>query len=133
MSSQLSLFDEEQSSSHAKSMDKAKLCAGDKKAPSPATLGDAKKQAIQRYLERTKPETSCSVEKYSPNGRKTEYFRLKFRQGRKTNTVHIKGGNISARLANYRANRLQGMIERGAELTEVLEQLADFNEGTSNK
>ena len=102
---------------------------GDTDLPSPTDLRDAKNQAIQRYLDRTKDNTICCIEKYNPNGRKTKYFRLKYRAGKKTKTIHIKGGNTSARLANYRANRLQSMIDRGAELSEVLELLADFNGG----
>lgn len=104
---------------------------GDKNTVSPKTAGDTKKQALQRYLDKAKAESAMVVKRYNPNGRKTQYFRLDYYEGGKTRSIHIKGGNVSARLSNFRAKKLRKMIERGAELREVLEQLADFNGGTS--
>lgn len=116
MSKQLTIFD----------------AVGDSEPVSPTALGDTKKQAMQRYLDRA-DNTACHIEPYNPNGRKTQYYRLKYRLGRRVKTIHINGGNTSARLANYRKQRLQAMIDRGAELSEVLEQLADFNGGTKSE
>ncbi len=99
-------------------------------ASSTEVVEDDKRRAIQRFLDRAEQlEPKASVGKYSPNGRKIEYFRLLYRVGKKVKAIHIRGGNTSARLANYRAKKLQDMIDRGAELAEVLEQLADFNSG----
>ena len=97
---------------------------GDSDHVSPTnSVGDIKRQAIERYLSRSKTQDldpSISIEKYHPNGRKTEYFRLKYRIGKKTITPHIPGGNIHAKLAQYRVKQLQAMIDRGAELGEII-------------
>ena len=103
---------------------------GDTEPVSPRNArGDTKLQAIQRYLNQGKIDPKPLVNKYSPNGRSTRYFRLDYWDSGKKKSIHIKGGNTSARLANFRAEKLQSMIDRGAELTEILEQLADFNGG----
>ena len=102
---------------------------------SPAkTLGDTKIQAIHRYLDRTKKykiDPKPHVQKYCPNGRKTKYYRLSYRNPwtGKQKTVHINGGNINSRLVNYRKNQLQQLIDRGAELAEVLAMVETFNGG----
>lgn len=89
-----------------------------------------KQQAIQKYLDRAvDKETTACVSKYSPGKRKTEYYRLSYRVGLKMKHIHIRGGSTIAKLANYRANVLQAMIDRGAELSEVLAAVATFNSG----
>ena len=115
MSDQLSLFD---------------FVEDAKNLSSTNVVEDAKRQAIQRYLDSGKQDPTVSISKYSPNGRKTEYYRLVYRDGKKVRGIHISGGNCKARLANYRVKTLQTMIDRGAELSEILEQLADFNAKT---
>ncbi len=105
MSQQLSLFE----------------TVGDGDLVSPTKdLGDTKRQAIQRFLDRAKPGTIACVKQYKPNGRKTEYFRLDYRLGKKVKSIHIPGGNVRAKLAQYRARELQKLIDRGAELEEIL-------------
>lgn len=107
---------------------------GDTESVSPRTTrGDTKKRAIQKYLNEGKIDPKPLVNRYTPNGRKTQYFRLDYWLPSGKKSIHIKGGNTSAKLANYRAKKLQKLIDRGAELLEVLEQLADFNGGTSNE
>ena len=91
---------------------------------------EAKRRAIQRYLDRAQAEPSASVSTYKPNGRKTEYFRLVYRIGKKVRAIHIRGGNVRSKLARYRANKLQQMIDRGAELSEVIAAVETFNSGT---
>ena len=87
-----------------------------------------KQQAIQKYLDRAvDKETTACVSKYSPGKRKTEYYRLSYRVGLKMKHIHIRGGSTIAELANYRAKKLQAMIDRGAELSEVLAAVATFN------
>jgi hypothetical protein len=86
-----------------------------------------KQQAIQKYLDRADKEAIACVNKYSPGKRKTEYYRLSYRRGRKMRHIHIRGGSTIAELANYRAKVLQAMIDRGAELSEVLAAVATFN------
>lgn len=104
---------------------KEQLClfqpVGDSDQVSPTDeLGDTKRQAIQRFLDRAKPNVIACVKKYKPNGRNTEYFRLDYRVGKKVKSIHIPGGNVRARLAQYRAKELQKMIDRGAELGEII-------------
>ena len=120
MSKQLTIFD----------------AVGDKGSVSPTNqLGDTKKQAIERYLARgqtpkLKPaiEPAISIKEYSPNGRKTKYFRLDYRIGKKVKSIHIPGGNIRAKLAQYRAKELQAMIDRGAALGEILAAVETFHQ-----
>ena len=88
---------------------------------------EAKTQAIQRFLEKAQEKPAASISTYKPNNRKTEYFRLVYRVGKKVKTVHICGGNINSKLAQYRANKLQQMIDRSAELGELLAALETFN------
>lgn len=113
MSKQLSLFSVEDN----------------KHLSSTESVEDTKMRAIQRYLDNAATEPTASVGKYSPNGRKTEYYRLLYRQGRKVKAVHIPGGNVRSELATYRANKLQVMIDRGVELGELLAAVADYRSG----
>jgi hypothetical protein len=57
------------------------------------SVEDAKMFAITRYLERKAEPLAC-VGVYTPNHRKTQYFRLCYRQNRKVKCVHIPGGNV---------------------------------------
>ena len=90
-----------------------------------------KQQAIQRYLEKAEVKDPVAhVERYSPGGRNTEYYRLAYRRGKKMVRIHIKGGSTISELANYRRDQLQKLIDRGAELAEILAQLTTFNGGS---
>lgn len=103
---------------------------GDTKTMSPTEIvGDNKMQAIKRYLKQGKKDPTVCIEKYSPNHRKTEYFRLKYRLGEIVKTIHIPGGSTIANLANHRAKTLQKMIDRGAELDEILATIKDYCSG----
>ena len=67
------------------------------------------------------------VEKYTPSGRKKEYYRLSWRESRhKVKHIHIRGGNTQSPLAQYRAKKLQELCDRGAELEEVLAALKTY-------
>lgn len=90
-------------------------------------VSDNKKQAIQRFLNSGDKETIACVTTYSPGGRSTRYFRLSYRQRKKIKHIHIRGGSIIAELAIYRAKQLQAMIDRGAELEEVIAAVRTFN------
>lgn len=92
-------------------------------------VSEAKRQAIQRFLDNAQDNPSASISTYKPNNRKTEYFRLVYRIDKKVKAVHIRGGNINSKLAQYRAGKLQQMIDRGAELEELLAALVTFNGG----
>lgn len=69
--------------------------------------------------------TAC-INKYSPAKRKTEYFRLSYRIGLKTKHIHIRGGNINNPVATSRAKQLQLMIDRNADLSELLNEISSF-------
>lgn len=89
-----------------------------------------KQQAIQRYLDRAEKDPVPCIEKYSPGKRNTEYYRLVYRTGKKLKRIHIRGGSTISELATYRTKVLQSMIDRGAELAEILAQLTTFNGGS---
>lgn len=88
-----------------------------------------KMQAIQRFLDRGAKENDCCVNQYYPGKRATKYFRLSYRQGKKTKHIHIPGGNTLSELAQYRAKKLQEMINRGAELGEVIAAVKTYGGG----
>ena len=92
-------------------------------------VSEHKRQAIQRFLDSGKKENDVCVGKYSPGKRKSEYFRLSYRLGRKVKHVHIPGGSTQTSLARYRAKILREMCDRGAELAEILAQLNTFRSG----
>ena len=113
MSRQLSLF----SDSDTKSVSLSK------------SDSERKHQAIQRFLDSGKLETVACVNTYSPGRRTTEYFRLSYRVGRKMKHLHIPGGSTIAELARYRARKLTELIDRGAELAEVLALVKTYRSG----
>lgn len=90
------------------------------------SVSERKQQAIQRFLDSGKKEHEVCVNTYSPGKRRREYFRLSYRIGRKVKHVHIPGGSTIAELARYRAKQLQQLIERGAELAEILAMVRTF-------
>jgi hypothetical protein len=114
MSYQLSIYD-------------ALPCSDSDRASLQNTRSDAKRQAIQRYLNSGISEPAICVNKYSPGRRSTQYYRLSYQWRGKKRHIHIKGGSVLAELATYRAKQLQGLIDRGAELAEVLAAAATFN------
>lgn len=93
------------------------------------SVSEHKQQAIQRYLDRGVKENDVCVNQYYPGKRATKYFRLSYRQGRKVKHIHIPGGNTRAKLAQYRAKKLQEMINRGAELAEVIAAVQTYRSG----
>lgn len=105
------------------------VCSDSDPVSLPNTRSDRKKQAIERYLRQGKKEPSISVNKYSPGKRATEYYRVSYQLGNRKKHIHLRGGSTLAELANYRASVLQAMIDRGAELSEVLAAVATFNGG----
>ena len=90
------------------------------------SVSEHKRQAIQRFLDSGKKEHEVCVNRYSPGKRKTEYFRLSYRIGRKVKHLHIPGGNTYSVLAQYRAGKLQQLIDRGCELDEAIAQCISF-------
>lgn len=104
---------------------------GDSDQVSPTNpVGDTDNQALQRYLGRAKVEFTASVNQYKPNGRKTEYFRLDYRVGKKAKSIHIRGGNVHAPLAQERAKEIQLMIDRGAKLEEIIAAVKTYRDGS---
>lgn len=115
MSEQLLLFDA------ASDSDRVSVAKND---------SDAKRQAIQRFLDSAEKDYQCCITEYSPGRRSTKYYRLSYRLNkRRMKHIHIRGGSTIAELATYRAKKLQAMIDRGAELAEVIAALKTFNSG----
>jgi len=88
-----------------------------------------KQQAIQKYLDRAEKEPIACVNLYYSGRRATKYYRLSYRLGRKIKHIHIRGGNTRSQLATYRAGKIQELIDRGAELAEVIAAVKTFNSG----
>lgn len=87
----------------------------------------AKFKAIQRFLNDGKSNAIACICKYRPSKRKNNYYyRLSYRSGNKVKHCHIPGGNVNSELANYRVDKLQAMIERGAEVPELLAAIVDY-------
>lgn len=93
------------------------------------SVSERKKAAIDRFLNRAEKDPIACVNTYSPGGRNRQYYRLSYRQTRtrKVKHIHIKGGSTIAELATYRAKKLQELIDRGAELAEVIAAVRTFN------
>ena len=101
--------------------------ASDNQPPSLANNdSDAKRKAIQRFLNNGKDSPIAHVNTYSPSRRQTKYYRLSFRVDTRMKHIHIPGGSIKAKLAQYRARELMTMIDRGAELPELLAAIQDW-------
>ncbi|NJL51344.1 MAG: hypothetical protein HC930_02430 [Hydrococcus sp. SU_1_0] len=86
-----------------------------------------KRQAIENYLKRVNKEGIACVNKYSPGKRQTEYYRLSYRIEHRVKHIHICGGSVGSTLADYRAEKVQGLIDRGAELQEIIAMVSTYN------
>ena len=89
-------------------------------------VSDAKRKAIQRFLNNGKDSPIAHINTYSPGRRQAEYYRLSYRVGNRTKHVHIPGGSTRANLAQIRAKKLLTMIARGADLEELLAIITDW-------
>lgn len=103
------------------------LVADTKNVSATTPVADAKKQAIQAYLDKTSHEPTASVGTYSPSGRKIECYRLLYRVGEKVKSIHIRGGNTKSKLAQYRAWKIRRAIDSGASLEELITAVTNFN------
>lgn len=74
----------------------------------------------------TNVSSTASISTYRPNGRKTEYYRLVYRNGVAVKAIHIRGGNVNSALAINRAKQLQAMINRGASVRELLDLVNSY-------
>lgn len=70
-------------------------------------------------------KTMC-IETYSVKGSRRKYYRLTIKHNNKKDRYHIRGGSTIAKLANYRKQVLQGMIDRGAPVGEIIAQVTDW-------
>ncbi len=93
------------------------------------SVSERKRQAIQRFLDKGKKDVEVCVNTYSPGKKKNKYFRLSYRVGHQVKHIHIPGGSTIAKLARYRAKKLQEMIDRGAELEELIAAVQTYRSG----
>jgi hypothetical protein len=93
------------------------------------SISERKQAAIDRFLKSGEHQPIACINSYSPGRRNKKYYRLSYFQNRKTKHVHVPGGNVNSQLANYRAGKLQEMINRGAELDELLAALVTYRGG----
>jgi hypothetical protein len=105
------------------------VCSDNDRVSLQNARSDAKRQAINRYLNNGNADPAICVNTYSPGRRSIQYYRLSYQWHGKKKHIHIRGGSVIAELATYRARQLQGLIDRGAELAEVLAAAATFNGG----
>ena len=119
MSQQLSLFDDS-------SVSESKTVSITSSVSEKQRL---KYQAIQRYLDTGERENIPHVNTYRVKNTNNRYYRLSYRSSGKVKHVHIPGGNTYSELASYRASKLRELIDRGAELAEVLAMTRDFRNG----
>ena len=66
------------------------------------------------------------VETYSPSRRKTEYYRLSWRDGKRIKHLHIRGGNVYSQLAIKRAEQIRQMCNRNLPLEEIIAAVKSF-------
>lgn len=106
----------------------AEGCSDSDRASLQNSRSDAQTRAMNRYLNQGRQdEPAICVNTYSPGRRSTQYYRLSYQWRGKKKHIHIKGGSTIAELATYRANKLRALIDRGAELAEILAMAAMFN------
>ena len=125
MSEQFSLFKPERDSGSASLIDPI---SDTESASLMNPISEHKTQALQRFLEKGK-DPIVHVNTYSPGRRKREYYRLSYFKDGKTKHLHIPGGNTRAKLAQYRAGKLQELIDRGAELEEIIAAVETYRGG----
>lgn len=86
--------------------------------------------SIQRFLNRGKNDSLSvaqpHVNQYSPGRRDTFYYRLSWRDGKRTKHLHIRGGNVYSQLATERAEQIKQMIDRGLELEKIIVSVKSF-------
>lgn len=98
-------------------------------APDAIETKRLKQEAIQRYLDSGQKENIPHVNIYQVRRTKNHYFRLSYRQRGKMKHLHIPGGNTRAELALYRAKKIQELIDRGADLEEVIAAVKTYRSG----
>ena len=85
-------------------------------------VSDAKKSANQYFQKNTQPV----VNTYCPGKRNVKYYRLSYRLGTKTKHLHIPGGNINCKLVQWRAKKIQTMIDNGVSLTTIITVIINY-------
>lgn len=84
------------------------------------SVTETKIKYLERFCRRDNDPTPHVEEYQSGRRSKQTYFRVSWRDGYRIKHYHIPGGNINSELAVYRAKKIQQMIDRGAELGEVI-------------
>ena len=87
-----------------------------------ATASDTKKSANHNFQKNTQP----TINTYCPGKRNVKYYRLSYRSGTKTKHIHIPGGNINSKLVQWRARKIQGMIDHGVSLTTIITVILNY-------
>ena len=88
-----------------------------------------KQEAIQRFLDTGEKENIPHVNIYHVRGTKNRYYRLSYRSAGKMKHLHIPGGNVLSKLAQYRAKKLNQLIDRGCDLDEAIAMVQYFRSG----
>jgi hypothetical protein len=92
------------------------------------SVSEQKQAAIQRYLDKGDKEPIGCVNRYYTGRSSSPYFRLSYRMGRKIKHCHIPGGNAYSPLAQYRAQQIENLIARGADLGEMMAAINTYRD-----
>ena len=116
MNQQLSLFPDERAVS-------------DRKTVSLTNVSDAKTLTNKYFQKNTKPYIGT----YSPARRNAEYYRFSYRDGDTVKHIHIPGGNSASSLVQYRAQKIQGMIDRGNSVSKIITLINSYKGKNNHK
>lgn len=73
--------------------------------------------------------SEAAISTYKPRGEARggfEYFRFVYRDGKRTRSVHIPGGNVHSPMAVANRNYVRAMIKCGDSVEEILEQIKEW-------
>lgn len=81
----------------------------------------------QNFHKNTKPVLGTYEAK------KETYYRVSYREGTRTKHIHVPGGNIRSDLVNYRAQKIQAMIDRGASIAKIQSLIKSYSGKKNHK
>ncbi len=61
------------------------------------------------------------------------YYRVSYKEGTRTKHIHVPGGNIRSDLVQYRAQKIQGMIDRGNSVSKIITLINSYKGKKNHK
>lgn len=99
----------------------------EQKSSSITPVSEPKKPIHQYFHKNTKPVLGTYEVKRST------YYRVSYRDGTRTKHIHVPGGNIRSDLVNYRAQKIQAMIDRGASISKIRSLIKSYSGKKNHK